>query len=269
MGKLFADRARPKHPRTLRTASHLRGLALPVEDGLNVFSPSCRCHSALAATPGTRSPNQLALSCQRQLVPHLNTVSEFRPWRLNTLKVVWWPCLRPSPLGMGGLRRSVQTCPFPRRTLDHGRRTLHDCSFYGRERHGKVASLMENITSRLLLWLSTSIKCQSRAPHQRAQQSSQFINRVHRYSSLLPLTFFLRFCRIRSTTWLVLGRLHPGVPGRAAPDLRVRPWPPPGGRGRWQWRWPGCTCTSGAVSPSPCMQCRFYSFLSSGKAFYG
>ena len=42
------------------------------------------------------------------------------------------------PLGMGGLRRSVQTCPFARRTLDHGRRTLHDDSFYGRERHGKL-----------------------------------------------------------------------------------------------------------------------------------
>ena len=39
LGKLFADRARPKHPRTLRTASHFRGLALPVEDGLNDFSP--------------------------------------------------------------------------------------------------------------------------------------------------------------------------------------------------------------------------------------
>ena len=79
------------------------------------------------------------------------------------------------PFGMEGLRRSVQTCPFPRRTLDHGRRTLHDDSFYGRERHGKVASLMENITSRLLLWLSTSIKCQSRAPtsaHSKAASSS-------------------------------------------------------------------------------------------------
>ena len=43
------------------------------------------------------------------------------------------------PLGMGGLRRSVQTCPFPRRTLDHGRRTLHDDSFYGRERLGKLS----------------------------------------------------------------------------------------------------------------------------------
>ena len=146
--------------------------------GFLVFGPSCRCHSALAATPGTRSPNQLALSCQRQLVPHLNTVSEFRPWRLNTLKVVWWPCLRPSPLGMGGLRRSVQTCPFARRTLDHGRRTLHDDSFYGRERHGKL---------------------------------------------FIAAYIFLRFCRIRSTTWLVLGRLHPRVPGRASPDLRVRP----------------------------------------------
>ena len=89
------------------------------------------------------------------------------------------------PLGMGGLRRSVQICPFPRRTLDHGRRTLHDDSFYGRERHGKVASLMENTTSRLLLWLSTSIKCQSRAPHQRAQHSSQF----HQQSS--PLQLFI------------------------------------------------------------------------------
>ena len=71
-------------------------------------------------------------------MPHLNTVSDFRPWRLHTLKVVWWPCLRPSPLGMGGLRRSVQTSPFARRTLDHFRRTLHDDSFYGRERHGKL-----------------------------------------------------------------------------------------------------------------------------------
>ena len=42
------------------------------------------------------------------------------------------------PLGMGGLRRSVQTSPFARRTLDHGMRTLHDDSFYGRERHGKL-----------------------------------------------------------------------------------------------------------------------------------
>ena len=57
-------------------------------------------------------------------------------------------------------------------------RTLRDESFYGRERHGKVASRMENVTRRLFLWLSTSFKRQLRAPHQRAQYSSQFINRV-------------------------------------------------------------------------------------------
>ena len=37
--KLFADRAHPKLFRTLRSASHPRGLAMPVEDGLNDFSP--------------------------------------------------------------------------------------------------------------------------------------------------------------------------------------------------------------------------------------
>ena len=38
--ELFADRAHPQLPRTLRSASHLRGLAMPVEDGLDDFSTS-------------------------------------------------------------------------------------------------------------------------------------------------------------------------------------------------------------------------------------
>ena len=37
--KLLADRAHPQRPRTLRSALHLRGLAFPVEDGLNDISP--------------------------------------------------------------------------------------------------------------------------------------------------------------------------------------------------------------------------------------
>ena len=54
--------------------------------------------------------------------------------------------------------------------------------------------------------------------------------------------------------------LFPGVPGRAAPDLPVRPWPPPGGGGRWQWRWPRCMCLSGAV-PFVCTGPTHFSLL--------
>ena len=43
------------------------------------------------------------------------------------------------PLGMGGLRRSVQTFPFSRRSIDHFKRTLHDNNFYCRDRLGKLS----------------------------------------------------------------------------------------------------------------------------------
>ena len=58
--KLLADRAHPQRPRTLRSASHLHGLASPVEDGPSVFSPSRRCTSALAGGE-TRHVQPIAL----------------------------------------------------------------------------------------------------------------------------------------------------------------------------------------------------------------
>ena len=174
------------------------GLALPVEDGLNDFSPSCRCHSALAATPGTCRACTSLSTTARASSEHSVRVQALEVEHTEGSLVALSQTV---PLGMGGLRRSVQTFPFARRSIDHFKRTLHDNNFYCRERLGKLS---------------------------------------------ISAYIFLRFCRIRSTSWLVLGRLHPRVPGRASPDLRVRPWPPPGGRGRWQWRLPGCTCTSGA-----------------------